>query len=61
MNQGMEALQGLRYKLRMMGVFIAGPSYILYGDNMSVIHNTECPESVLKKKLNSFCYLSRST
>jgi hypothetical protein len=40
MKQGMEALQGLRYKLRMMGVSVSGPSYI-YGDNMSVIHNTQ--------------------
>ena len=40
MKQGMEALQGLRYKLRMMGVQINGTSYI-YGDNMSVIHNTQ--------------------
>lgn len=55
MKQGMEALRGLRYKLRMMGVAIAGPSYI-YGDNMSVIHNTQRPESVLKKKSNSICY-----
>lgn len=40
MKQGMEALRGIRYKLRMMGVELAGPSYI-YGDNMSVIrHNT---------------------
>ena len=55
MKQGMEALRGLRYKLHMMGVAIAGPSYI-YGDNMSVIHNTQRPESVLKKKSNSICY-----
>ena len=47
MKQGMETLRGIRYKLRMMGVAIAGPSYI-YGDNMSVIHNTQRPESVLK-------------
>jgi hypothetical protein len=40
MKQAMEALQGLRYKLRMMGVSVSGPSYI-YGDNMSVIHNTQ--------------------
>ena len=40
MKQGMEALRGLRYKLRMMGVSVSGPSYI-YGDNMSVIHNTQ--------------------
>jgi hypothetical protein len=31
MKQGMEALQGLYYKLRMMGVSVSGPSYI-YGD-----------------------------
>jgi hypothetical protein len=55
MKQGMEALRGLRYKLRMMGVAINGPSYI-YGDNMSVIHNTQRPESMLKKKSNSVCY-----
>jgi hypothetical protein len=40
MKQGMEALQGLRYKLQMMGVSVSGPSYIC-GDNMSVIHNTQ--------------------
>lgn len=55
MKQGMEALHGLRYKLRMMGVELSGPSYI-YGDNMSVIHNTQRPESTLKKKSNSICY-----
>jgi hypothetical protein len=40
MKQGMEALRGLCDKLRMMGVSVSGPSYI-YGDNMSVIHNTQ--------------------
>ena len=55
MKQGMETLRGLRYKLRMMGVELSGPSYI-YGDNMSVIHNTQRPESTLKKKSNSVCY-----
>ena len=55
MKLGMEALRGIRYKLRMMGVEITGPSYI-YGDNMSVIHNTQRPESTLKKKSNSICY-----
>ena len=55
MKHGMEKLRGLRYKLRMMGVPISGPSYI-FGDNMSVIHNTQRPESVLKKKNNSICY-----
>ena len=55
MKQGMETLRGLRYKLRMMGVEVPNPSYI-YGDNMSVIHNTQRPESTLKKKSNSVCY-----
>jgi hypothetical protein len=48
MKQGMEALRGLRYKLRMMGVELAGPSYI-YGDNMSVIHNTRDRNQSLRR------------
>ena len=55
MKIGMESLRGLRYKLRMMGVPIWGPS-LIYGDNMSVIHNTQRPESTLKKKSNSIAY-----
>ena len=55
MKNGMEVLRGLRYKLRMMGVELSGPSFI-YGDNMSVIHNTQRPELTLKKKSNSICY-----
>ena len=55
MKHGMEKLRGLRYKLRMMGVPIDGPSYI-YGDNKSAITNSTRPESVLKKKCNSICY-----
>ena len=55
MKQGVETLRGLRYKLRMMGVPISGPSYI-YGDNMSVVKNTTKPESTLNKKSNQLCY-----
>ena len=55
MKVGFEACRGLRYKLRMMGVPIDEPVYC-YGDNMSVIHNTQNPESTLKKKSNSICY-----
>ena len=55
LKNGMEVLRGLRYKLRMMGVRLSGPSFV-YGDNMSVIHNTQRPESTLKKKSNSICY-----
>jgi hypothetical protein len=55
MKLGVEALRGIRYKLCMMGVPIAGPTYI-YGDNMSVIHNNQRLESTLKKKNLSICY-----
>jgi hypothetical protein len=52
---GIEATRGIRYKLRMMGVPLDGPTYV-FGDNMSVIHNTQRPESTLKKKSNQICY-----
>jgi len=55
MKNGVERLRGLRYKLRMMGIPVNGPSYV-FGDNMSVIHNTQTPESTLKKKSNQICY-----
>ena len=55
MTHEVETLRGLRYKLRMMGVEVLGPTYV-YGDNMSVIHNTSKPQSQLKKKSNSICY-----
>ena len=32
-----------------------GPTH-MYGDNVSTIHNTQGPESQLKKKSNSICY-----
>ena len=55
MKQGVETIRGLCYKLRMMGVPLTGPAFV-YGDNMSVIHNTQRPESTLKKKSNEICY-----
>ena len=36
------------------GVPIDSPAYV-YGDSMSVIHNTQRPEFLLKKKSNSIC------
>ncbi len=57
MKNGMETLRGVRYKLRMMGIPIDGPAYV-YGDNMSVIHNTQRPESILKKKSNAVSTVS---
>jgi hypothetical protein len=50
MKVGIELL-----RLHMMGMGIAGPWYI-YGDNMLIIHNTQQPKSMLKKKSNSICY-----
>jgi hypothetical protein len=55
MKNGIETCCGLRYKLRMMGMDLSGPTYV-YGDKMYVVHNTQQPESVLKKKSNSVCY-----
>ena len=55
MKHGIETVRGIRYKLRMMGVPLLYATCV-YGDNMSVIHNTQKPESTLKKKSNSICY-----
>ena len=56
MKHGMECLRGLHYKLRMMGVELSGPPSYIYGDNMSAIHNTQRPESTLRRTSNSICY-----
>jgi hypothetical protein len=55
MTNGNETYRGLRYKLRMMGVALSCHTFV-YGDSMSVFHNTHRPEYVLKKKSNSICY-----
>jgi hypothetical protein len=55
MKNVIETVRVLRYKLRMRGVPLSGPCYV-YGDNMSVIHNTLRPESMRKKKSNSIFY-----
>ncbi len=55
MKHGIKMLRGLRYKLRMMGVPLTGPSYI-YGDNKSQVTNSSRPELTLQKKCNSICY-----
>ena len=55
MRLGVEHSRSLRYKLCMMGVKVRGPTNV-YGDNMSVIHNTQKPESILKKKNHAICY-----
>jgi hypothetical protein len=55
MKNDIETFRGLHYKLKMMGMALRGP-ILVYGDNMSVVNNTQWPESVLKKKSNSICY-----
>jgi hypothetical protein len=52
MKNGIETCRGHRHTLRIMGVTLSGPTYV-YGDNMSVVHNTHRPEYVLKNKSNS--------
>jgi hypothetical protein len=54
-KHGIKMLRGLRYKIRMMQIPLAGPTYI-YGDNKSHVTNSSRLESTLKKKGNSFCY-----
>jgi hypothetical protein len=48
----LKILRGLHYKLHIMGIPIAGLSYV-YCDNNSVVMNTSAPASTLKKKINS--------
>ena len=55
MKQCCEYLRGLRYKLRMLGIPVEGPSFI-FGDNQSVLANTSVPESQIKKKSQSIAY-----
>ena len=50
-----EMIEGLRYKLRMFGILIDGPTSV-YCDNQAVVLNTTMPESMLKKKHNSIAY-----
>ena len=50
-----EMIDGLRYKLKMLGVPLEGATRVLC-DNESVIKNGTFPESVLKKKHCSIAY-----
>jgi hypothetical protein len=55
MRVAVEMVEGLRYKLRMFGIPIDGPTDILC-DNQSVVTNSSVPESTLSKKHNAICY-----
>ena len=50
-----EYVMNVRYKLRMMGVPIMGPTNC-FCDNASVVKNASIPHSTLKKKHNSIAY-----
>ncbi len=42
-KHGIKMLRGLRYKIRMMGIPLSGPTYV-YGDNKSQVTNSSRPE-----------------
>ena len=44
-----ELIEGLRYKLRMLGIPLDGPANV-FGNNQLVINNATIPELPLKKK-----------
>jgi hypothetical protein len=50
-----EMIEGLRYKLRMMGIEVDGATNV-FCDNDSVVKNSTRPESTLKKKHNAISY-----
>lgn len=55
MKTAIEMVEGLRYKLRMMGVGIEGETNV-FCDNESVVKNSSNPESTLKKRHNAIAY-----
>ena len=55
MRIAVELIEGLRYKLRMMGVPLDGATSV-FCDNAAVVQNTTSPDSTLKKKHNAISY-----
>ena len=55
MKTAIDMVEGLRYKLRMMGIPLVG-STAVFCDNQSVVKNSTAPESVLKKRHNAIAY-----
>ena len=52
MRMAVELIEALRYKLRMFGIPVEGPTNV-FSDNEAVFKNTTIPESTLKKKHNN--------
>ena len=55
MKQCPEYLRGLRYKLRMMGIPVLGPTYVSR-DNQYVLANSSVSKSQLRNKSHSIAY-----
>ena len=55
MRNAIDMIEGLRYKLRMFGIPIEGPTNV-FCDNEAVTKNCSTPESTLKKKHHSISY-----
>ncbi len=55
MTVDIDMVEGMCYKLRMMGVPLNGPTPIFF-DNQSVVKNSTAPESVSKKRHNAIAY-----
>ena len=55
MKISIELIEALRYKLRMFGIPIDGPTNV-FCDNEAVTKNMIYPESTLKKKHNAIAY-----
>ncbi len=55
MKTAIDLIKGLRYKLRMMGIKVDGPTN-LFCNNKAVVINSTKPESTLKKKHNDIAY-----
>ena len=55
MKTAVEQVESLRYKLRMFGIPLEGPTN-MFCDNEAVFKNGSIPDSTLKKKHTSICY-----
>jgi hypothetical protein len=55
MRVAIERIKALRYKLRMFGIPIDGPTNVL-GDNESVVNSASKVEARLNKKHNAICF-----
>jgi hypothetical protein len=55
LRTAVDMIEGLRYKLRMMGIPLDGSTSV-FCDNEGVVKNTTAPESPLKKKHVAICY-----